>query len=68
MRSFDTVIPAKAGIHFLANAKVKMGPRFRGDDGLQVCGDDGLQVCGDDGEAFARETFPARYAPNLTCP
>jgi hypothetical protein len=28
------VIPAKAGIH-VATVKVKMGPRFRGDDGYR---------------------------------
>ena len=29
------VIPAEAGIH-VATVKVKMGPRFRGDDGTMV--------------------------------
>jgi len=30
--TFYVVIPAKAGIH-VATVKIKMGPRFRGDDG-----------------------------------
>ena len=33
---FMAVIPAKAGIHVALMQNVKMGPRFRGNDGLGV--------------------------------
>jgi hypothetical protein len=36
----NVVIPAKAGIHWLL--KVKLDPRFRGDDKLRFRGDDAL--------------------------